>query len=260
MILRGRQRSVEEWIAVDPLRLQKFARWLIARPGRWVIRYKAYYAAPVPTSGGTIIAPNHGSQTDPLVCAFGTIRPIRFMSKYEALAWPVIGRIIEHGGGFPVRRKEKGQPALEIAKRILRAGGMLMMFPEGRVWRDSEDHGPPKKGVAVLALQTGAQVVPVALYGNKNAKAFGRKTRPWRRRRVTVVWGEAMTWDTYEDPSEALVESVRDEIWSEVLRLYDIAKEIHVMNPRPDSFAVPKRNTDYDSDTVFKDGGEAING
>lgn len=237
-----RRRTVEEWIEVDPLRLQKRARKLIARPGRWIIRYREYNTTMVPAQGGTIIAPNHGSQIDPIVLAFGTLRPIRFMAKYQALDWPIIGRIIEHGGGFPVRKGESGQPALEIAKRILHAGGMLMMFPEGRMWRDSEEHGPPRKGVAVLALQAGATIAPVALYGNKHAQAYGRKTRIWRRRRVTVVWGEPMRFAENENPPEELVETVRDAIWNEIMRLYEIAKEIDAMKTRPQAYVVPPRD------------------
>ena len=140
-----------------------------------------------------------------------------------------------------MRQGEDGQPALEVARRILLAGHGLIMFMEGRLVRD-EGLGEPRSGVALLAVQTGVAVVPVAAYGNKPAWVFGRKRRPWRRPRTTVVWGEPMRFERVAEPSRELVAAVRDEIWAEVARLHGIAREIHLRpGRRPRTRDIPPR-------------------
>lgn len=226
--------NVDSWVCVEPTSLQRVVRRIIARPGRWLLRYRAFNVGTVPLEGGCIIAPNHGSKIDPFVFSFGTKRSIRFMSKYQALEWPFIGWVIAYGGGFPVRRGQDGQPALTIAQRILAAGGVLMMFMEGKMVRHQEPVGDPKRGLAVLALQTGCAVVPTAAYGNKPSHAFGRKRRFWRRRQVTVIWGAPLHFEKVEEPTPERVDEARDQIWDAVMDLYDTAKRIDALRSARD--------------------------
>src|SRR5688572_6623532 len=98
--------TIEAWVAVRPQRIQRAGRVLSRRLGKWLFNYRAFNSHHVPTEGGFIIAPNHGSYADGFFFANGFDRTVRFMAKYQALEWPVIGRIIRRGGGFPVRRGE----------------------------------------------------------------------------------------------------------------------------------------------------------
>jgi 1-acyl-sn-glycerol-3-phosphate acyltransferase len=233
--------DIADWVNINPHRFQTIARIATRRIGRWLFRYRGYGRERIPAQGGFIIAPNHGSYLDGFFFGHGTDRHVRFMAKYQALEWPVVGRIIRWGGGFPVRRGSDGQPALTIAEQVLASGHGLIMFMEGRLVR-TPDLGEPYRGLAVLALRSGVPVVPVAAWGNKPAYVYGRRRWPsWPR--TTVVWGEPMSFPSEEEPSDERVCEVRDAIWAAVTELHEHARELHHHpNGRPVSWELPTRD------------------
>jgi 1-acyl-sn-glycerol-3-phosphate acyltransferase len=207
--------------------------------------YRAYGSERVPSEGGFIIAPNHGCYFDSFFfLPDGGQRGLRCIAKQEVFRWPVFGRIARAYGGFPVRRGEGDTDALRIARAILEAGDGLIMFAEGTLTR-APGLGRARAGIAVLALQAGVPVVPVAAWGNKPAWVYGRKRRFWRRPRTTVVWGEPLHFARAEHPSRELIEHVRDRIWNEVGRLHELAHALHELpGGRPRSYDVPARAVD----------------
>ena len=231
--------TVDDWVRVNPHRMQQVARVLTRRIGRFLFRYRGYGSERIPAEGGFIIAPNHGSYLDGFFFGHGTTRTVRFMAKFEALEWPVIGRVIRWCGGFPVKRGAAGQPALSVAEHILDSGHGLIMFMERKLVRTPE-LGTPFSGLAKLALRTGVPVVPVAAWGNKPAWVYGRRRISWPR--TTVVWGEPLRFDRVEDPDDARIEHARDVIWAEVSKLHQYAMEIHLADgSRPHGFELPPR-------------------
>ena len=87
-----------DWAHHDPSFAQRLARWLIARPGRRIYRYRGYGHWPrVPETGGFLLAPGpHGAFMDPLVFGLGQQRTrLRFMAKFEALEWFLLGRVLD---------------------------------------------------------------------------------------------------------------------------------------------------------------------
>jgi 1-acyl-sn-glycerol-3-phosphate acyltransferase len=120
----------------------------------------------VPDEPGVIVASNHLSIMDPLVvCA--TIerlvkRRVRYMAKGEAFAWPVLGRLMTAYGGFGVRRGRPDRDAYRIAREVLASGDWLGLAPEGTRSR-SGSLGEPKQGVALLAVRTGAPILPIGI-------------------------------------------------------------------------------------------------
>ena len=72
-------------------------------------------------------------------------------------------------GMIPVRRFEADLHALREAQKLLDSGGCLGMFPEGhRSHGEGLQQGEP--GSALIALRSGAPVVPVALWGTEHVK------------------------------------------------------------------------------------------
>ncbi|MBC7643501.1 MAG: 1-acyl-sn-glycerol-3-phosphate acyltransferase [Thermoleophilia bacterium] len=230
----------DDWARVHPRRLQRSGRVVTRRIGRWLFRYQGYGRERIPATGGFIIAPNHGSYVDPFFFLHGTNRTVRFMAKYQALEWPIVGRFIKWGGGFPTNRPGgAGRPVLDIARCVLEAGNGLIMFMEGKLVREP-GLGTPRSGLAVLALNTGVPVVPVAAWGNKPAGIYGRKRRFWQRPKVTVVWGEPMSFPREDNPSAERVAEVRDQIWAQVTRLHAFAHELHERpGGRPATWQLP---------------------
>jgi 1-acyl-sn-glycerol-3-phosphate acyltransferase len=73
-----------------------------------------------------------------------------------------------------------------------------------------------KRGIGRLALETGAPVVPIAIYGSSHI-------RNWKRLRfpsVTIQYGEAMRWEPVENPTREQQQAVADQVLVEIRKLY----------------------------------------
>ena len=162
----------------------------------------------VPRSGPVILAANHRSFLDPFVIGCLTRRPVYYVAKKELFAHPVVGWLLNRLGAFPIDRGAGDQQAMETARRILERGDCVVIFPEGTRKRPGP-LGEPRRGVGRLALQTGAQVVPVAVLGTEAVR------RGWRIRphRVTLRCGRAMSFPCVENPSVAEAAAVTERIW-----------------------------------------------
>jgi 1-acyl-sn-glycerol-3-phosphate acyltransferase len=92
-------------------------------------------------------------------------------------------------GAFPVRRFEADLKGLRRAVRAVRRGQALVMFPEGtRSRTGSMGQGHP--GTAVVALRTGAPILPVAVTGTEVVRLPGDFLRPFRRIKIRLVVGQ----------------------------------------------------------------------
>ncbi len=119
----------------------------------------------VPAQGSVILAGNHPSYLDPVLVSLAIPRKIRFMAWDALFKVPVLGTMIRGVGAFPVDlRKGKGEAAFQEALKVLQAGETLGIFPEGQ----RSERGPMgelRTGVARLAVETGAPIVPITIGG-----------------------------------------------------------------------------------------------
>jgi len=119
----------------------------------------------VPAGGAIIIAGNHPSYLDPVLVMLPIERTIRFMAWDALFKVPVLGQVIKAMGAFPVDvRKGKGESAYREALRVLNEGNALGIFPEGQR-SEAGPMGELRTGVARLAIETGAAIVPVTIGG-----------------------------------------------------------------------------------------------
>lgn len=154
----------------------------------------------VPRQGPVIVAGNHISTFDPIVLAATVAaagRRPRAMATGGLFRAPVLGPLLHRSGFIPVhRRSDNPAAALEPAVTALRAGQVVMLYPEGRITTDPDYRPlPARTGVVRLALDTGAPVVPVAQWGAQLVIPNGRSPlyavrSVGRRRRVRVRVGE----------------------------------------------------------------------
>jgi 1-acyl-sn-glycerol-3-phosphate acyltransferase len=132
----------------------------------------------IPREGPVIIAANHASNLDAVVIGSWIIpklgRRIHWLGKKELFAWPVIGWAAANGGVHPVDRDAADVEAFRLAKRILDEGQILFVFPEGTRSPDGTLQ-LARDGVAVLAMRTGAPIVPVAIAGSARVWPKGQK-------------------------------------------------------------------------------------
>ena len=148
----------------------------------------------VPRKGAVILAINHISNADAFVTGSWITprlrtRRIHWLGKKELFDWPVFGSIASRGGIHPVDRSTADVEAFRLATRILEAGDVLIIFPEGTRSPDGALQ-EPKDGLAVLALRTNAAVVPIGINGSDRVWPKGRKLPiPIPRRTITVRIG-----------------------------------------------------------------------
>ena len=162
----------------------------------------------VPSSGPVIFAANHRSFLDPFVIGTLTRRPVYYVAKKELFAHPVVGWLLSRLGAFPIDRGAGDHQAMETARQILERGDCVVIFPEGTRKRPGP-LGAPRRGVGRLALQTGAPVVPVAVFGTEAVR------RGWRIRphRVTLRCGRPLTFPRVVEPTPGEAGAVTDRIW-----------------------------------------------
>lgn len=186
--------------------------------GLWALtffRTRTISSEKVPQSGSVILAPNHGSFMDHFFLAAFIRRKVQYMAKSQ-LFQPPLQYVYTHGGVFPVRRGHRDEEAFITSRAILERGGAVAMYCEGARSRDGGLSARPKPGIGKLALETGAPVVPVAIYGSA-------KVRNWRKGefpKVTVQYGDPIRWERVENPTRDQQMAVAEEIFGEIRVLY----------------------------------------
>lgn len=181
-----------------------------------VYRCRAIGAEHVSGHGPVILAPNHFSQMDHFFAGVFIRRRVRFMAKSQMFSNPAIEFIFRHGGVFPVRRGHHDEEAFVTAQTILERGGCVLMYPEGGRSRTGGLR-EPKAGLGRIALETGVPVVPVAIHGSAGV----RRWRKLRFPKVTVQYGEPLTFPVTEHPSRERQIEVATEVFNRVRAMYE---------------------------------------
>ena len=164
--------------------------WIV---GRWTVTGRELVAP----DGPLIVVSNHLNNADPPILAAGLAsRRVRYMAKIELFKWP-FGIVPRLYGAFPVRRFDSDMGALLNAERILKAGGALGMFPEGHRSRTGFV-GTPHPGTALIALRSGATILPCAIVGTEQ---LGNPLNILRKPRISVTIGQPIAVDRTRRPT-----------------------------------------------------------
>lgn len=157
----------------------RFGQWLgrtVVLPALFSIRVEG--VEHVPPEGAFVVTINHFSNFDPIIVGTYVHRLITYVAKLELIEAPVIGLLYRLWGAVPVRRDGMDLPALRVLLRVLRAGGLVGMFPEGTRSRDGMLHRPIA-GAAYLAAKAGVPIVPVGISGTEGF-SWGQRLRHGR--------------------------------------------------------------------------------
>jgi len=132
----------------------------------------------IPRDGPLILAANHASNLDVPVIGSWLIprlgRRIHWLGKKELFDWPIIGWVAANGGVHPVDRGGADVEAFRLAQRILDEGHVLFVFPEGTRSPDGALQ-EARDGIALLALRTGAPIVPIGISGSDRVWPKGQR-------------------------------------------------------------------------------------
>ncbi len=167
----------------------------------------------IPRTGAGLIVANHLSHWDVFMIGFVAPRTLNYVAR-STLFIPILGTLIRSVGGFPIQREGIGAQGIKETLKRVRAGGLVVLFPEGTRSRDGE-LAPLKSGIAMLAAKTKVPVIPAAIAGTY--EGWPRWHRFPRMFPVRVVFGQPITVDEIRtlSPEEltALIERrIRDGI------------------------------------------------
>ena len=201
-----------KWVAIGPLL-------------RVIFRPVVQGEENVPEEGPAILASNHLSYADWLFMPLTLPRRVTFVAKAEYFTSPGIKgwfkkKFFSGAGQVPIDRggANAAEGALSSARKILEEGDLFGIYPEGTRSHDGRLYRG-KTGVARLALETKAPVVPVAVLRTDvvapPGKKFGTLTRPG------VRFGKPLDFSRYEgmENDRYILRSITDEIMYEIMRL-----------------------------------------
>ena len=142
----------------------------------------------VPRSGPVILAANHTSGVDPIgILTTCTHRVTSFLVEEQYYRRPIAGWLQRLIGCIPVKRASPGKSSLTACLELLERGGCLGIFPEGTYAAPGEESPEPKLGVGLLALRSGAVVIPCHISGTvHDDRPLGAY---WHQQRMRVRYG-----------------------------------------------------------------------
>ncbi len=199
----------------EPDWVYELVRFLTSLYAYAFLRARAISTENVPGRGAVILAPNHFSFMDHFLMGCYIRRKVRFMAKSQ-LFKPPMQFIYTHGGVFPVRRGARDDDTFITAKAILAREGAITMYCEGGRSRTGKVSEKAKRGIGRLALETGAPVVPIAIFGSSHVRNWKRLQFP----KVTIQYGEPIRWEQVENPTQEQQQAVADQVLAEIHTLY----------------------------------------
>jgi len=195
-------------VASRPSPVYRFIGTVSSPVVRGVLRLEARGVERLP-EGGFVLAANHLSNFDPWPLGMPLLprRWLRFMAKSELYWWP-LSVVVSAAGAFKVKRGAGDTEAVSTAVDLVRAGEIVVMFPEGtrrkkgvRKTRQARAH----TGAARIAQLAGVPLVPAAIKGTDRLSRLGK---------LQVVYGDA--FEPGEDAGAAT-----ERLMSEIETLYE---------------------------------------
>ncbi len=188
-------------------------------------RVKAEGREHVPAHGPVVLAANHQSFCDSFFLPLVLRRRVTYVAKAEYFDRWRTAWFFRAAGQIPMNRAggDASQRALDTARTVLEAGGLLAIYPEGTRAPDPRLHRG-HTGAARLALRCGAPLIPVGIVGTRAIQPPGRRImRPFRP--VTLRFGapvatgsrDALVPADGEDP--AALREFTDVLMAEIARL-----------------------------------------
>lgn len=170
----------------------------------------------VPPMGPLIIVANHQSNFDPPLLSASLPLRVYFLAKSGIFMGHVVTWFLSSYGAFPVNREGGDIRAYRWVISQLRAGKPVVLFPEGT--RSRNGMAKAKAGIAQIALQSQASILPVGIVGTHRLGTWMRVFNPTGE--ITVNIGQVFSVPPIEGrPSKELLDSISDMIMQRVAML-----------------------------------------
>jgi 1-acyl-sn-glycerol-3-phosphate acyltransferase len=220
----------------DPTRTyQTTARHMVPAVLRPLARLEVQGLANVPLTGPVILAPNHRDNLDPYLLLYLVPRTVHIAARPDAFGTGTLCAFWRRLGAFPADAW-----GMRYALTLLLDGSAVAVFPQARI---SRDLGHARGAVGLLALRSGAPVVPIAISGTEAVHPI----RPFlKRAHLSVTFGAPMTFARSSRAPRSL--EVADEILQSIRALLEEQAQLTQENGRgavpigvrtPDAAALP---------------------
>lgn len=184
----------------------------------------------LPKGTGYVLASNHVTTVDALAVAFMMFfnlgRAPHFLAKEGLFKTPIVGPVLLACGQIPVFRSGRGNSdPMESAYKVLRAGHVIGIFPEGSLTREPNQWPMrARTGAIRLALETGVPIVPMGQWGTEvvmdtySSKIF---PKPWHK--VNMIIGKPIDLSKYHGKKVSVEEMVAlsDEVMVEITKIVE---------------------------------------
>jgi 1-acyl-sn-glycerol-3-phosphate acyltransferase len=217
----------------------------------------------VPKEGPAIIASNHLSFSDHFFAPLPLPRKVVFLAKSEYFTGRGLKGLASKAffsgvGQIPVDRSggEASERALRTGLRVLAQGELLGIYPEGTRTPDGRLYRG-KTGVARLALEARAPVIPCAMIGGFEFQPPGRIT-PRLSIRPGVRFGQPLDFSRYYglEQDRIVLRALTDEIMYAIMKLSGQEYVDHYAQRAKVGVSLPLRHRghEHDGDGKASDG------
>ena len=207
----------------------------------------------VPSNGAVIIASNHLSFSDSIFMPLVVPRKVTFLAKSEYFTSPGIKGFIKKLtfialGQVPIDRSggKRSEAALATGLKVLQQGHCLGIYPEGTRSPDGRLY-KGRTGIARMAIESGAPIIPVAMFNTAEIQPTGQVVP--KVRRVEMVFGEPMYFNG-DSTDQVLLRTATNQIMEKIAEL---SKQEYVPNMYASEAKDAIKKSKLDEDQIESD-------
>ncbi len=167
-----------------------FVKWFFFIALKIYNRLSIRWTSSLPQRNVIVVA-NHASNLDPVIMGAVFPRRLRYLAKEELFKPFIFGNMVRALGSIPVRKSDSQSAgtALRTFLKLLESGENVLIFPEGSRSLNGELQ-PLEGGVALIALKSGAPIIPSFISGTFEAMPPGsRWVKPLH---LSIVFGDTI--------------------------------------------------------------------
>jgi 1-acyl-sn-glycerol-3-phosphate acyltransferase len=213
----------------------RLAEWTLRPPAALWFNWRFEGREHIPREGPLLVACNHISYFDPIAHGLMMVkagRRPRFLAKNELYGNWLLRHVLTGARQIPVERGTGSAAPVEAARKALREGEAVMIYPEATITKNPDSTPMQgKTGIARLTLSTDVPVLPMVVWGSQyiwqrdgvRSMKFGRPI--WVKAGVPMDFSEFA--DQGEDP--AVLRKIADQVMDELTRL---VQEVRARYPK----------------------------
>ena len=219
----------------------------------FIFRPKVTGLRHVPSKGPVIIASNHLSFSDSIFMPLVVPRDVTFLAKSEYFTSPGLKGFIKKItfialGQVPVDRSggKRSEAAIITGLRLLQENRCVGIYPEGTRSPDGRLY-KGRTGIARMAIESGAPVIPVAMFNTAEIQPTGQVVP--KVRRVEMVFGEPMYFSG-DSSDQAVLRSATNELMEKIAELskQEYVPNMYASDAKDAIKKSLKENTDFEED------------